>query len=161
MRTTTALCILGSIASANAFTVSAPVSRTHTALSADVSRNNFLKQVAGAAGAATIGGIVAPFSAFAEEVVTLPSGTSYVVVKSGDGPSPKIGELAGVRFKAEVKQSGNKIDDIFDTPEPYYTRVGSGGLIKVSMNGLNSATQSMLQFTPQIPLINILLYHLI
>ena len=28
-------------------------------------------------------------------------------------------------------QTGNVIDDIFDKPEPYYTRVGSGGLIKV------------------------------
>ena len=24
----------------------------------------------------------------------------------------------------------NKIDDIFETPEPYYTRLGSGGLLK-------------------------------
>lgn len=41
-----------------------------------------------------------------------------------------MGELAGIRFKAVVKENGNKIDDIFETPEPYYTRVGSGGLIK-------------------------------
>ena len=69
--------------------------------------------------------------AFADEVVSLPSGVSYTIVKSGDGPSPSIGELAGIRFKANVKQSGQQIDDIFETPEPYYTRVGSGGLIKV------------------------------
>lgn len=65
-----------------------------------------------------------------EQPVKLPSGTSYVVVKSGDGPQPSIGELAGIRFRAEVVQTGNKIDDIFDTPEPYYTRIGSGGLLK-------------------------------
>jgi len=62
--------------------------------------------------------------------VKLPSGTVYEILKSGDGPSPTVGELAAIRFRAEVKQTGNKIDDIFDTPEPYYTRVGSGGLLK-------------------------------
>merc|ERR1712232_1204589 len=49
-------------------------------------------------------------------------------IKSGDGEAPKLGELIGIRFKAFA--GANKIDDIFDTPEPYYTRVASGGLIK-------------------------------
>jgi FKBP-type peptidyl-prolyl cis-trans isomerase len=61
-------------------------------------------------------------------VETLPSGVTYEVVKSGDGPKPEIGELVAIRFAA---YNGNtKIDDIFDTPEPYYTRLGSGGLLK-------------------------------
>jgi FKBP-type peptidyl-prolyl cis-trans isomerase len=64
--------------------------------------------------------------AFAEE--TLPSGVKYEVVKAGNGPKPEIGELVAIRFKAFV--GDNKIDDIFDTPEPYYTRLGSGGLLK-------------------------------
>lgn len=60
---------------------------------------------------------------------TLPSGVSYTVIKKGDGPAPAIGELAAIRFRA---YNGDiKIDDIFDTPEPLYTRVGSGGMIKV------------------------------
>ncbi len=113
---------------ADAFT-SAPAVRSQTALSAEVSRTNFFKQVAGAA--ASIAIVNPSLPAFADDVITLPSGTTYTVVKSGEGPSPKVGELAGIRFKAEVKQTGNKIDDIFDTPEPYYTRVGSGGLLKV------------------------------
>lgn len=86
-------------------------------------------QVAGVAGAAVVSGLVNPLSAFAEEEIKLPSGTSYVIVKKGDGPSPKVGELAGIRFRADVL-NGNKVDDIFDSPEPYYTRVGSGGLLK-------------------------------
>jgi peptidylprolyl isomerase len=70
-------------------------------------------------------------AAFAgEEEIKLPSGTTYVIMKKGDGPEPKVGELAGIRFRALVLQSGQKIDDIFDSPEPYYTRVGSGGLLK-------------------------------
>ena len=60
---------------------------------------------------------------------TLPSGVSYTVIKKGDGPAPAIGELAAIRFKAF--NGDIKIDDIFDTPEPLYTRVGSGGMIKV------------------------------
>ncbi len=59
---------------------------------------------------------------------TLPSGVAYEVIKSGDGPKPEPGELIAIRFAAYC--GGNKIDDIFDTPEPYYTRLGSGGLLK-------------------------------
>lgn len=50
------------------------------------------------------------------------------VTKSGNGPEPKIGEMAAIRFAAY--QGETKIDDIFSTVEPYYTRIGSGGLIK-------------------------------
>ena len=58
----------------------------------------------------------------------LPSGVTYSVVKAGDGPKPEIGELIAIRFAAYC--GDNKIDDIFDTPEPYYTRLGSGGLLQ-------------------------------
>ena len=60
--------------------------------------------------------------------VDLDNGVSYEVLKSGNGPKPEIGELVAIRFAA---YNGDvKIDDIFETPEPYYTRLGSGGLIK-------------------------------
>mmetsp|Transcript_19281 Transcript_19281/g.46568 ORF Transcript_19281/g.46568 Transcript_19281/m.46568 type:complete len:208 (+) Transcript_19281:152-775(+) len=68
----------------------------------------------------------ATFAAAATE--TLPSGVSYEVVKAGTGPKPDIGELVAIRFAAYY--GDRKIDDIFDTPEPYYTRLGSGGLLK-------------------------------
>jgi len=68
----------------------------------------------------------AAFAAAATE--TLPSGVSYEVVKAGTGPKPDIGELVAIRFAAYY--GDRKIDDIFDTPEPYYTRLGSGGLLK-------------------------------
>eukprot|EP00978_Attheya_sp_CCMP212_P016927 scaffold44731_cov48-Attheya_sp.AAC.4 len=100
-------------------------SSTQVQMSAEgeVSRTGFLKQMAGAAVAATLVGN--PFAALAE---TLPSGVDVKVIKKGDGPIPDIGELAAIRFKAFA--GDNKIDDIFDTPEPYYTRIGNGGLIK-------------------------------
>ena len=63
---------------------------------------------------------------FADE--TLPNGVTYKVIKDGNGPKPEIGELIAIRFKAFCGDM--KIDDIFDTPEPYYTRLGSGGLLK-------------------------------
>jgi hypothetical protein len=71
-----------------------------------------------------------PFLALAgaEETTTLPNGVSYTVQKTGTGPEPSIGELAAIRFKATA--GDNVIDDIFDTAEPYYTRVGSGGMLK-------------------------------
>jgi peptidylprolyl isomerase len=88
-----------------------------------VSRQDFVKT----ASIATSSWLVSSaLPALAEE--KLPSGVTYSVMKSGDGPKPEIGELAAIRFAA---YSGEiKIDDIFDTPEPYYTRLGSGGLLK-------------------------------
>jgi FK506-binding protein 1 len=58
----------------------------------------------------------------------LASGVTVEVVKAGKGVKPEIGELVAIRFAAYA--DGRKIDDIFDTPEPYYTRMGSGGLLK-------------------------------
>ncbi|EJK54543.1 hypothetical protein THAOC_25816 [Thalassiosira oceanica] len=47
------------------------------------------------------------------------------------GASVVVSTLGGMpAYADEVLPSGNKIDDIFETPEPYYTRIGSGGLIK-------------------------------
>jgi len=66
--------------------------------------------------------------AWAGETVDLPNGVSYEVLKKGSGPKPEKGELVAIRFSAYA--GDNKIDDIFDTPEPYYTRLGSGGLLK-------------------------------
>jgi hypothetical protein len=43
--------------------------------------------------------------------------------KKRKGPAPDKGELAAIRFKAST-EDGKVIDDIFETTEPYYTRVG-------------------------------------
>ena len=121
--------LLATFGLAGAFAPSSPAfTRTSTEMNmAGMSRLDFVKAGAFAAAGAVLTGQATP--AFAEDV-TLPLGVKYEVVKSGKGPVPSVGELAGIRFKAVVKENGNKIDDIFDTTEPYYTRVGSGGLIK-------------------------------
>lgn len=62
------------------------------------------------------------------EIVNLANGVTYEVKQAGTGPKPLVGELAAIRFSAYC--GTNKIDDVFDTPEPYYTRVGSGALLK-------------------------------
>lgn len=70
-----------------------------------------------------------PLAAFADDdEIKLKSGTVIKVVKKGTGPKPTVGTLAGIRFKANA--GSIPIDDIFGTQEPYYTRVGSGGLLK-------------------------------
>ena len=71
-----------------------------------------------------------PTPAFAADGGVTEKGVKYEIIKSGDGPKPEVGELVAIRFNAFVAASGNKIDDIFDTPEPYYTRLGSGGLLQ-------------------------------
>eukprot|EP00815_Leptocylindrus_aporus_P008640 CAMPEP_0116065254 /NCGR_PEP_ID=MMETSP0322-20121206/9638_1 /TAXON_ID=163516 /ORGANISM="Leptocylindrus danicus var. apora, Strain B651" /LENGTH=200 /DNA_ID=CAMNT_0003551503 /DNA_START=74 /DNA_END=676 /DNA_ORIENTATION=+ len=91
-----------------------------------VSRADFMNGIKSAAVMALMQSVtVSP--AFADEI-KLESGVSYTVVNAGDGPKPDVGELAAIRFKATFGQT--VIDDIFNTPEPYYTRVGSGGLLK-------------------------------
>lgn len=118
------ILLLSAFAPAAAF-VAPSQPRTTTALPAQKSRTEFLRDAA-AVGitAAAAAGVRLP--AFADE--TLPSGVVIKVEKEGSGPKPEVGELAAVRFRAFA--GPNKIDDIFETPEPYYTRIGSGALIK-------------------------------
>ena len=121
-------CIFASLlATAAAFAPSAPQTRaSSTTLSAQVTRSQVLNDVAAAFSVVATSTIFQPLIANADE--TTPSGVVIKVIKSGNGPVPDIGELAAIRFASYAGE--NKIDDIFETPEPYYTRVGSGGLIK-------------------------------
>jgi FKBP-type peptidyl-prolyl cis-trans isomerase len=90
-----------------------------------VNRQDFLKT----AGVAAASWFLSPaLPATAAVVETMPNGIKKEVVKVGTGPQPVVGELVAIRFSAYA--GDNKIDDIFGTPEPYYTRMGSGNLIK-------------------------------
>lgn len=122
----------------NAFAPSTTFTRAYASTSlqmqgssSDVSRVEFFQQIAGLSVATAFSSSLSlPAFAEGEDPINLPSGVSYTVTKVGSGPKPDVGELAGVRFKAVCIPTGNTVDDIFETPEPYYTRVGSGGLIK-------------------------------
>ena len=75
---------------------------------------------------------IAPSLAFADEdgFTTTASGLKYKQTKGGRGSSPKVGDLCAIRFKGTFK--GVDFDDILNNPEPYYFRLGSGQLVKVS-----------------------------
>mmetsp|Transcript_37974 Transcript_37974/g.77581 ORF Transcript_37974/g.77581 Transcript_37974/m.77581 type:complete len:195 (+) Transcript_37974:115-699(+) len=121
-------CIFLSLLAPSAAFVAPSASQSSTRLLAQSSsRAEFLRDVTTAVVGVTAAAVVQqPFPAFADE--TLPSGVAIKVVNAGEGPKPDIGELAAIRFNSFAGE--NKIDDVFATPEPYYTRVGSGGLIK-------------------------------
>lgn len=109
-----------------------PIAATTTVSS--TTRADFLQSMwtssaaaAAAAAAVVVMGNPSRSNAAASETVTLPNGVVYTILKQGTGPKPERGELVAIRFAA---YNGDiQIDNIFDTPEPYYTRLGSGGLI--------------------------------
>jgi peptidylprolyl isomerase len=91
------------------------------------SRKTFFHSIATLTGAAALTTTWPAFAADSDQVV-LPNGVSYKILKTGNGAKPECGELVAIRFAA---YNGDvKIDDIFETPEPYYTRMGSGGLLR-------------------------------
>ena len=59
---------------------------------------------------------------------TTPAGVPYKVLKAGSGAQAKVGDLVAIRFRGSV--DGKVFDDIFNTEEPYYVRVGSESLVK-------------------------------
>ena len=64
------------------------------------------------------------------EDVTTKSGLIYNVVKSGGkGSKPVVGDLISIRFKCTIEKTGQVIDDIMTSPEPYYYRAGSGQVV--------------------------------
>ena len=92
------------------------------------SRALFLRDSLAIVGSITLA-TTSPPPSFAAESITHPSGVHINIISSGSGPKPEVGELAAIRFKA-THSNGIVLDDILDTPEPFYTRVGSGSLIK-------------------------------
>jgi FKBP-type peptidyl-prolyl cis-trans isomerase len=96
-----------------------------------VSRRQALQEALAGSSIAAAAVVFGPAKALAgegDDSPPLPNGVTYTVSKRGDGPKPDMGELVAIRFAAYAGDL--KIDDIFDSPEPYYTRIGSGPLIK-------------------------------
>ena len=99
-------------------------SQPHAA--AEVSRKSMLQTLVQGGVATAAATLMVEQPVWAAE--KLNTGVTYEVIKEGKGVKPEIGELIAIRFAAFV--GDRKIDDIFETPEPYYTRLGSGGLLK-------------------------------
>lgn len=58
-------------------------------------------------------------------------------VKAGTSVAPVIGDLVGIRFKGSF--NGIVFDDIFETKEPYFYRVGSESILQ----GIDEVVQKM------------------
>jgi FKBP-type peptidyl-prolyl cis-trans isomerase len=95
---------------------------------AQVSRKSVLETFVKGGAATVAASFLSPQQPAFATTETLPTGVTYEVIKTGSGPKPEVGELVAIRFAAYF--GDRKIDDIFETPEPYYTRLGSGGLLK-------------------------------
>jgi hypothetical protein len=128
----TAVSAFGIASNANAGSVVSSSSTVSTLgeelLRPHSTRESFLKSLLTVAVSTSV--IVAqPLVTYAkdESIMTLPNGVVYTIVKQGTGPKPERGELVALRFAAYNGEI--QIDNIFDTPEPYYTRLGSGALI--------------------------------
>jgi FKBP-type peptidyl-prolyl cis-trans isomerase len=128
----TAVSAFGIASNANAGSVVSSSSTVSTLgeglLRPHSTRESFLKSLLTVAVSTSV--IVAqPLVTYAkdESMITLPNGVVYTIVKQGTGPKPERGELVALRFAAYNGEI--QIDNIFDTPEPYYTRLGSGALI--------------------------------
>ena len=114
------VALLAIAAAAHAFSPAPPRTTTTSTTALDANRRQALGGLVAAAAAAVT--LATPLPAFAAPEVLIE------VKNEGKGPKPQKGELAAIRFKAMA--GNNVIDDIYDTPEPYYTRIGSGGMLK-------------------------------
>lgn len=84
----------------------------------------------------TLGGLATPAQAGDFEKTS--SGLQYKVLKPApNGAVPKVGDLIAIRFRGSF--DGKVFDDITETPEPLYYRVGAGTLIK----GIDEALSMM------------------
>ena len=113
------------VAAAQAFAPVAPRTRSNSDATGLHAMNR--RQVLMGGIVASVASVISTPTAYAADDV-LPNGVSYKVDKKGDGAQPQKGELCAIRFKAST-EDGKVIDDIFETPEPYYTRAGLGGML--------------------------------
>ena len=73
--------------------------------------------------------VVLPFAPAACQAYDAPppatkSGVGIKVLKKGTGGTPVKGDLCAIRFKGSVTKTGAVFDDIMESVEPYYFRVG-------------------------------------
>ena len=86
------------------------------------------REVLTAAASASLLGLARPV--LAADELTTKSGVKYTVETAGNGGGkPVVGDLIAIRFKCSLQKTGQVIDDILGSPEPYYYRVGSGQVL--------------------------------
>lgn len=102
------------------------IATSHSPATPPSEAKTFTRRVILAALASAAGSLVAAEISTAEENSKL----QYNVVKKGKGPAPEVGDLVGIRFKGTY--NGVVFDNLFEETKPYFYRVGSGAILKVS-----------------------------
>ena len=67
----------------------------------------------------------APAVCYAGAPAQTKGGVGITVKKTGSGGQPAVGDLCAIRFKGTVTKTGQVFDDIMESAEPYYFRIGS------------------------------------
>ena len=67
----------------------------------------------------------APAACYAGAPAQTKGGVGITVKKTGSGGQPAVGDLCAIRFKGTVTKTGQVFDDIMESAEPYYFRIGS------------------------------------
>lgn len=96
-----------------------------------LTRRVFLSTLASATGSLLVAHLSKADSDEQTSASTSPT-LQYSVIKHGDGPSPVVGDLVGIRFKGMY--NGVVFDDLFNDPQPYFFRAGSGSIVKVCIS---------------------------
>ncbi|HVX00580.1 MAG TPA: FKBP-type peptidyl-prolyl cis-trans isomerase [Candidatus Babeliaceae bacterium] len=63
----------------------------------------------------------------------LPSGLKYIILKEGNGPSPKKGQMVTVHYTGRLDnqgKEGKKFDSSLDRAKPFTFLIGNGQVIK-------------------------------
>lgn len=100
---------------------------TRAATTPAVTRRAFLVAAVAAAGGGLLLADGARAAAGGDEVVVK-------VVKAGKGPTAAVGDLVGIRFKGSY--NGVVFDNLFESTQPYFYRVGSDSVLKVRPSSL-------------------------
>lgn len=72
-----------------------------------------------------------------ENAVTTDSGLKYIVIKEGDGATPKTGQTVTVHYTGTL-EDGTKFDSSRDRGQPFSFKLGVGQVIKGWDEGLST-----------------------
>ena len=87
-----------------------------------------------------------------KDATTTESGLMYKIIKKGDGPKPKTGQVVSVHY-AGFLTNGQKFDSSYDRNQPIEFPIGTGRVILGWDEGimlLNAGTKAKLIIPPEL-----------
>ncbi len=96
--------------------------------------------------------MVAAVSAEAQKTMTTPSGVKIEMVKEGQGPLPKAGQIAVVHYTGTLT-NGTKFDSSRDRGEPISFPLGKGQVIKgwdEALAAMKIGTRAIITIPPEL-----------